>query len=544
MLKSILEKLKDRLGKMHRDDGGAVALLMMASIMITFMLGLVIFDAGFIAEDKLEVQAAADTASWSQSAVEARAMNMMAFANVGKRITVGIISYYEALWMALAGIALVTLALVVICWIAFVIATIFSLGSASEPLRQACTTLTVMFAEQVYMMVQEGEDLKELASNLMKAPNGYFQKDAEAFGKYQDYMFKIAPWWGWGEGFMRGFRNGAITTSWPVPTAGSSGGGGGGGGSLFGGLGIGGSNIGADTLPVLKARTPDEAKDNLCKRIYGNNDEDAVSEGGSGLNVSDVATDILVHTADYAIKTLGDSDAREDQVQCQGACGFGDSITNNDRMIYLVLMGLLAIPLTSVACKDNMNTGNQGVLGTLSSVPGVSMIVPEPFRQNGWPYMIRDHRSGVTQKPVWLRMSSNLTFAYRRGHDRGDGKYEAFTAWSRHQGNVVDGLTEMTQGVWAVSRSEISFQYASNQPDLWHPSWVARMRPVSLPGEWQGAGATISQAFGDALPLMARGVVLETVAGTGFGLDMVADGVRMSLALQAMSNGNMDGVSK
>lgn len=542
MLKSILEKFKDRLSTMHRDDGGAVALLMMASIMITFMLGLVIFDAGFIAEDKLEVQAAADTASWSQSAVEARAMNMMAFANVGKRITVGIISYYEALWMALAGIALVTLALVAICWIAFVIASIFTLGGASQTLLDACSTLTAMFAEQVYMMVQEGEDLKELASNLMKAPNGYFQKDAEAFGKYQDYMNQIAPWWSWGEGFMRGFRNGAITTSWPVPTAGS----GGGGGGLFGGqLGIGGSNIGADMLPVLKARNADEAKDNLCSRIYGNNDEDAVSEGGNGLEVSDIATDILVHTSDYVFKTILDDDASEDQVECpSGLCPTFGTITKNDRMIYLVLMGLLAIPLTSVACKDNMNTGNQGVLGTLSSIPGVNMIVPEPFRQNGWPYMIRDHRSGVTQKPVWLRMSSNLTFAYRRGHDRGDGKYEAFTSWSRHQGNVVDGLTEMTQGVWAVSRSEISFQYASNQPDLWHPSWVARMRPVSLPGEWQGAGATISQAFGDALPLMARGVALETIAGTGFGLDMVADGVRMSLALQAMSNGNMDGVSK
>lgn len=542
-----MSKLKDMLSKwsrLHRDEGGAVALLMMASIMITFMLGLVIFDAGFVAEDKLEVQAAADTASWSQSAVEARAMNMMAFANVGKRITVGIISYYEALWVALAAIAAVTLIAMLACWAAYVALLIASLGTAAgalEPLRQGCTTLTAMLAEQIYMMAQEGKDLNKLAEDLMSEPSGYFQKDAEAFTKYQDYMHQVAPWWSWGEGFVRGFRNGAIATSWPVPSKGSSGGGG-----LFGGsLGIGGSSVPADTLPILKATSAEKAGDNLCNRMYGNNSDDAsaVLDRDGGVRASSILTDIMVHTADYGIKTLMDDDAREDQVECYGLCGVGNAFVKVDRYVYFFLMGVAAIGLTKGICKQNMKSGTS-VMGKLGDF--LPFIAPKTFGQRGWPYMIRDSSSGISSQAVWLRWTSNLTFSYRRGTTRyGDTSYEAFTAWSREQGNTLDDLVGMTEGVWAVSRSEISYQFSGGAPDLWHPSWVARMRPVSIPGEWGSSGATISEAFGDALPLMARGAVLEGIAGSGFGMDVVQDGIRMMVALQAMSTGsNMDGVAK
>lgn len=527
MRQTLLKKIQQHLQRWQNDERGAVALLMLATMMVTFMLGLVIFDAGYIAEDKLEAQIAADTASWSQSSVEARAMNTIAFANVGKRITVGIISFYEALWVSIAIIFAIVVALAIACWIVWAIAMIF--GGAGSALTQVCTTLTEMGAELGLMMAEESKDLVELSNNLMKKNSGYFQKDAEAFTKYQDYMNSVAPWWSWGEGFVRGFRNGAVTTSWPVPGTASGGG--------FGGLSLGGSSI-RDSLPIVKAPNKNRASDNLCNRIYANSDGDSVSGGKQGITASTFVSDIGLHTLDYFIKSLIDDDGAADDEVSTGA-GY-KIVTDYDRKLFLGLMGLMAIGFLKVTCPYNMKDGG-----------GLSLpVMPDSFGSGAWPYMIRDTSSGVSNKKIWLRWTSNLTFAYRQGQDRGDDKYEAMLAFAGNQNQgMLDGITselqDATQGVWTMSRSEISYQYMENDPDLWHPSWVARMRPVSLPGEWQGAGANVSQAFGDALPLMMRGAALQALVGGSFSLDIVADGLRMKLATESMKNGsNMDGVAK
>ena len=88
------QTLRHRLGRMHRDEGGAIVVLAFAGCLFLFLVGLTLYDAGFMARDKVDVQNAADTAAYSQAAVKARAMNMVSFANVGKRTIVGIGSMY------------------------------------------------------------------------------------------------------------------------------------------------------------------------------------------------------------------------------------------------------------------------------------------------------------------------------------------------------------------------------------------------------------------------------------------------------------------
>lgn len=84
------------------DQSGAVGMLVLAATLIVFMMALVIYDTGNVARDNMEVQAAADTAAWSQTSIEARSMNMMAFTNVAKRVTFGMTSYYQALTLSYA----------------------------------------------------------------------------------------------------------------------------------------------------------------------------------------------------------------------------------------------------------------------------------------------------------------------------------------------------------------------------------------------------------------------------------------------------------
>src|SRR5699024_4619598 len=97
--------LKSQFERFNRDQQGAIALLVLAALMALLMMGLVILDTGDAAREKITVQSAADAAAWSEAAVEARAMNMMALANIGKRITIGMTAFYDALWYSFGAIA-------------------------------------------------------------------------------------------------------------------------------------------------------------------------------------------------------------------------------------------------------------------------------------------------------------------------------------------------------------------------------------------------------------------------------------------------------
>lgn len=81
----LLQGLHQRLTAFHSNQSGAVALLCLAALLVLFMVGLTLWDAGEGARNKISAQMGADTAAYSQASVRARSMNMIAFANIGKR---------------------------------------------------------------------------------------------------------------------------------------------------------------------------------------------------------------------------------------------------------------------------------------------------------------------------------------------------------------------------------------------------------------------------------------------------------------------------
>ena len=88
----------------RRDERGAVALMSLASILILVLMGMILFDLAEMGVDKTHLQTATDTSAFSQATVEAQSMNMMAFGNAGKRMTVGMLTTYISLYQWISNI--------------------------------------------------------------------------------------------------------------------------------------------------------------------------------------------------------------------------------------------------------------------------------------------------------------------------------------------------------------------------------------------------------------------------------------------------------
>lgn len=458
-----LRRVREILEKFHAGQGGAIAMATMAALLILMMLAWVLFDAGNSARDALDVQASADTASWSQSAVEARSMNMIAFANVGKRVTFGMTSFYQALWLSWTALLVASAALTVLCWIANI-----PLFGAITAVCEKLTEFTIAVGE---VMVNELEDLIIFESDLVQ---NYFKDDLKAFDDYQKYMAQLTPWWSWAEGLTRGARNGALVTgSFPVP-------------ERIGNTSLQTSEV--DKLPIKKADTV-EGYTNMCAKVYSE-------------------LDIIVHAADYLLKSVGQMD-------------------NWKTLIAFPLTALMAAGFLIPACAIN---------GAI-------------FGEVGVPYEMETFSS----EALWQMRASNLTFAYapnpKRFSDSEDRqKYNYLTPdYSPSMPHYRGG------GYYAMARSEISFQ--DGTPDLWKSSWTARMRPVALPGEWSslGSGITLVKAWRDVLPyVLASGSVLTVIdAVSGGDVDLGAllvsgagDLVFIDSALGSLTDANIEGLAK
>lgn len=235
-----------KLRQLNGDSSGAIAMLVLASILILMMMAWAVMDTSLAATDKIEVQVGADTATYSQSAVEARSMNMIAFANVAKRVTFGMTAFYLALWFALAEITLVAIVLAVACWVA----NVFALGSLST----VCQYLTEFAAEAVGTVAAEAPDL----ATFIQLMNGYYADDVQALDDYQSYMTELTPWWGFMEAVTRGGRNGAlVTATWPPPA------------ELTGSLGIGtGETDSLPAGPIVDDASAFDGYLDMCLRVY------------------------------------------------------------------------------------------------------------------------------------------------------------------------------------------------------------------------------------------------------------------------------------
>lgn len=182
-------------GALHDDEGGAVLLLCLAGILILMLMAWVVMDAGQSSRKRLEAQASADTAAYSQAAVKARAMNMMAYANISKRSIVGIHALYEGMYIAYAD---------------WVLRRGMRCTATLGRDRQACED----FRDNTGLLFREtSNDYRAFRGN-----RNYHRGDVRAIDQYQTYLTWMTPWWGWSEAVTRAQRNRAtLATSYPPP---------------------------------------------------------------------------------------------------------------------------------------------------------------------------------------------------------------------------------------------------------------------------------------------------------------------------------------
>lgn len=93
-----IERLRERF---HREESGAVVILVLAMCVILLMLSWMMYDAGEMSRSKLKTQASADAAAYSHAAKRAESMNLIVYANIAKTILFSYIGTYFGAYQAL-----------------------------------------------------------------------------------------------------------------------------------------------------------------------------------------------------------------------------------------------------------------------------------------------------------------------------------------------------------------------------------------------------------------------------------------------------------
>lgn len=190
-------RLQTLLSNFHREQSGAVMILLLAAFLVLFMLALVLYDAGQSSRDKMRTQVAADTSAFAHSTVKARGMNMIVYGNIIKRMFYAYMHTYAAGWTALLG--------------AFAIDDVLCVKLNADACSRVAKELAVI-----------GAELAESTSNIaaLVSPDGRSQREVAALDATQAYIAAITPWWAWVENVTRAYDNAdAVTLTWPPPSS-------------------------------------------------------------------------------------------------------------------------------------------------------------------------------------------------------------------------------------------------------------------------------------------------------------------------------------
>lgn len=451
------------LQRFHRDEGGAILLLGLAAVMILMLLAWVLYDSGQMGRHKLNVQAAADTAAYSQAAVNARVMNNLAYANIAKRSVVGIHSQYAALWEAYDE------------WFQGKVAAC----AAGDD--NACRVV------QENREIHDNEKAQDFATYRDDLSSGYYLQDVIAIDSYQRYTHALAPWWGWSEAVLRAARNGAgMAASFPVPR---------------------GQDPRRPILNTITDRVIDEVGWRPLMKYTGRLPWLPVSTATDQAQLpgyyrhmleEGMGPDLSFFKHEYGVNTSLHKDASENGAASQAVIAsartkFDEKVIDDARAIF-------------------------GVYGA-------------PWR------LFR-----TTNRAQWSTWTSNLVMTYRR-------KEELFGEMRQKYDPVNSDYTledeekYRRKGYWGMARAEISFQGGHRAPDLWHPRWTARLRPVALPNEFQEAGLKMSAIYHDMLPYFALSGIVTT-GDPQVVRDSFDDLVFMERANRALGHSTVEGVAK
>jgi hypothetical protein len=538
MLERLRERVVGHLREAHRSESGAVILMCLAAFLILFMTTLVMYDAGQVARDKVDAQTGADVHAYSQAATKARVMNMIAFQNISKRTLVGVHNTYwamiEAYWYWWAG----------------------RCGSCSMWNPRACLECAwnaIILEIEKFDWYHFTGWYWEMASMGLKLRTWYpffgplgtswtgFQWQVYQLDQNQRYEVITSPYWAWGEGIIRGARNGAsITGSYPplanpltvgtdwINLAVSA----------FGGSSSSGTSWVYDFLPVANWNKVVSATPRAFPVWVGLGTwlptEGCLAPAAfnplTGASMMEIALNTQRH------KELSGISLGWIRGPDSGA------VVNAGRLNLLAGFCMRKFPPVFF--------GSAVVLAAIF-IPFVS----NPFAPLMWLSMAPFHFTAPGNSHWELSEKSNIVFGYRQNQDLGGTLADNYDAF--------DGITEYTNtrdlqpeasGVWALSASEVVFP-ESNYPFefspgvngswMYHTGWTAKLRPAALPGEHASLGFGFDNMLRDVAPFMDITQNIIGVWGPEYsGGQADEDMAVMQKAAESMDSEAINGVQK
>lgn len=531
------DRLLSQLRRIHAEQSGAIMLLLLAAFLILFMCALVLFDSGIATQDKMDVQFAADTATFSHSVVKARGMNLIAYTNTIKRMMFSFLATYVNAWIAI----IVTLA-----WY-------WARCSWRRPDR--CIKAAVETALSLPMMISEAIEL--LTTNIPDTSAFFFpgdqgnsptKREMMVLEVYQQYIFAITPWWAYVEGTMRGIQNGAqITASWPPPTNNYAQvrGAGGVAGLLSSADGVFGTAFAnappSRNVDVLPAARRDRADDN-----WATPDRPFEFEGyGPEFSGFWPGWDAIDAGLQYCLN-------------------------------YALSLESIATGLQTILMSEDHPKGWKWVFGITHALPSLGCgfaaysynnsgyldwRIPERLENNQhewWqatgslaisydPHVGRNDDSGDRQKFQFISKEASFDRqAYGNegyfGMARSELVYKQPFTWLNSVENWVNGLP-LSGGLLS---QRLGIQ---DSPDLWSPRWKSKNRPVLLPGENFGSAISspsvgFDQVAQDLLPWVALSAATGMFPGGGSPVSAPLDIAYLYRATEGFNMTNSQGLAK
>ncbi len=591
-------RLRSLAERLHRKQQGAVALMALAAIMMIVLAGLTLYDVANLGTEKTHLQTATDSSAYSQATIEARTMNMMAFTNTGKRMTMGMVNTYLSMnqWLLWAS-HIATLGEV----LGFIAMFVPGLQGIGNQVREASSAIrSLQSGEEGTRDTVASKQSKTYFRYWSFCSCGWFcSYPCRKRLRYADAQGGLGAFWEWWAP--------STSITWPLtppdlrgcsgitaPSRVT-------GSSRFGPLTCAGDDImnwspenlindyyGRDLLAYdnyqryMEALSPYWSWTESVSRGMANSAPITVSYPSPDFendDTHDKNVPVTRGTWDQTCERIYDHDRGwtspmgidyiiKNAIGMFSGGSFGSSIAAGvGEVIALVMIGqatLSANPLADTVvtprgwdtfCEDvladlfDSAAGGGGPFSGLGFHGGNNYV--SSFREYGEPYLLRDYGG---ERAEWLLDSSSLVFGFRPNANRfGDGgaNFNVFGADPNYRHLGADA-----GGTWAMARSEIAFQ--GGQPNAWSPEWTARMRPVALPDEWDaypnelGSREAFSEIRNSVLFATSRAHLLNDNnslityphATSDIPAAMVEEFMAIDTALRGLDNQTMEGLAK
>lgn len=374
-------------------------------------------------------------------------MNMIAYANTAKRIMYGYNVIYTAGYLGLVAATAAYYAISAAEYAAIGSACLVGICPicAPEPTCAAshATTGTFALVKAIKGTIQIVMETIEASMNNGPALMGLgfggdtwrSVKEMAALDFYQEYTYKVTPWWGWGEATTRGMRNKAnLVGTWPPPPG-------------------DGTRVRAVFQTIASLMSS-----------FGVNLSDPTTQRVASLPVErEPGLPLLAGLAGHmnmCFQTLTAADFWIYQFWYQhhrASEGYWNDNTGSNRGPFHPF----GLPFGN---GRNPSPKSLVTAFELASLPIGCLIAAATFGKSGIPFEIALDKSqvvpGSEAEADWVFATSNYAFGYKPGNGRFDdeGKRKKLGFMSQEYGMVGGGMRSWfykNDGYWAVSRAEI-----------------------------------------------------------------------------------------